>query len=253
MHLIKKNNGFSSFTYLHFFSFNSICEPTPFEILNIPATANLSDIKKAYFKLSKIYHPDINKSKDANEKFKEINKAYNILKEIHGEKTDPTTLYSKHWRKSNENYNFYERNKYNGYKSSDQKETQEQKIYRNIFGKSYKEDPMEYYKKENEELRKKYDELIKNFKNKNHQDEKKDEKSYKENENKNEFDENKKESKVFYSEKIESDIPIHFYVTGFFFIGIFIITMFAPDSEKNVKNNLYFVIYLIFFRIFQYF
>ena len=36
-------------------------------------------MKKAYKKLSKEYHPDKNKSKDAEEKFKRIKKAYEVL------------------------------------------------------------------------------------------------------------------------------------------------------------------------------
>lgn len=41
--------------------------------------ATQDEIKKAYRKLARQYHPDINKAKDAEEKFKEINAAYEIL------------------------------------------------------------------------------------------------------------------------------------------------------------------------------
>lgn len=37
------------------------------------------DIKKAYFKLAKEYHPDVNKSEGAKEKFAQINEAYETL------------------------------------------------------------------------------------------------------------------------------------------------------------------------------
>ncbi len=50
-----------------------------YETLEIPATASEAEIKKAYRKLARKYHPDVNKDKDAEEKFKEINAAYEIL------------------------------------------------------------------------------------------------------------------------------------------------------------------------------
>jgi len=50
-----------------------------YKILEISENATADEIKKAYRKLAKQYHPDINKDKDAEEKFKEINTAYEIL------------------------------------------------------------------------------------------------------------------------------------------------------------------------------
>jgi len=50
-----------------------------YETLEINESANESEIKKAYRKLARKYHPDINKEKDAEDKFKEINAAYEIL------------------------------------------------------------------------------------------------------------------------------------------------------------------------------
>ena len=40
----------------------------------MPKTATESEIKSAYTKLSKKYHPDMNKAADANDRFAEINK-----------------------------------------------------------------------------------------------------------------------------------------------------------------------------------
>ncbi|HLC78974.1 MAG TPA: molecular chaperone DnaJ [archaeon] len=50
-----------------------------YEILGIPKGANAEEIKKAYKALAKKYHPDINKEKGAEEKFKEVQHAYSIL------------------------------------------------------------------------------------------------------------------------------------------------------------------------------
>ncbi len=50
-----------------------------YQILGVEKGASAQDIKKAYRKLALEYHPDRNKSKEAHEKFKEINKAYEVL------------------------------------------------------------------------------------------------------------------------------------------------------------------------------
>ncbi len=52
-----------------------------YEILGLPRDASASDIKKAYHKLAMKWHPDRNKSGEAEEKFKEIAKAYAILRD----------------------------------------------------------------------------------------------------------------------------------------------------------------------------
>ena len=50
-----------------------------YKILGISKNATEAEIKKAYRKLALEYHPDRNKSKEAEEKFKEVNKAYEVL------------------------------------------------------------------------------------------------------------------------------------------------------------------------------
>ncbi|MEH7236079.1 molecular chaperone DnaJ [Bacillus sp. JJ1562] len=50
-----------------------------YEVLGVSKSASKDEIKKAYRKLSKKYHPDINKEADAADKFKEITEAYDSL------------------------------------------------------------------------------------------------------------------------------------------------------------------------------
>jgi len=50
-----------------------------YETLGISDNASESEIKKAYRKLARQYHPDVNKEASAEEKFKEINAAYEVL------------------------------------------------------------------------------------------------------------------------------------------------------------------------------
>lgn len=50
-----------------------------YEILGVDKKASQDDIKKAYRKLVKKFHPDVNDAEDAEEKFKEVQEAYEIL------------------------------------------------------------------------------------------------------------------------------------------------------------------------------
>lgn len=50
-----------------------------YEILQVDIKAKPEEIKNAYLKLAKVYHPDINPDPGAAEKFKKINEAYSVL------------------------------------------------------------------------------------------------------------------------------------------------------------------------------
>lgn len=51
----------------------------PYKILGINKDSSQSEIKKAYYKLAKKYHPDINKEEDSQKKFHDLQNAYEIL------------------------------------------------------------------------------------------------------------------------------------------------------------------------------
>lgn len=53
-----------------------------YKILYLKRNASIEEIKKSYRKLALKYHPDINKSPDANEAFLKIQEAYEILSDI---------------------------------------------------------------------------------------------------------------------------------------------------------------------------
>ena len=52
-----------------------------YQILGLTREASADDIKRAYRRLARKYHPDVSKEADAEERFKEVNEAYEVLKD----------------------------------------------------------------------------------------------------------------------------------------------------------------------------
>ncbi|UWQ35338.1 DnaJ domain-containing protein (plasmid) [Leisingera sp. M527] len=52
-----------------------------YKILGIGPSADADEIKRAYRKLARKYHPDINATEEAEAKFKDVNEAYEVLKD----------------------------------------------------------------------------------------------------------------------------------------------------------------------------
>src|SRR4051794_32715516 len=59
-----------------------------YRVLGVPRTASAEEIRKAFRSLARQYHPDVAKDKKhAEEKFKEINEAYEVLSDAAKRKT----------------------------------------------------------------------------------------------------------------------------------------------------------------------
>lgn len=54
-----------------------------YQLLGISKRATKDEIKRAYHKLALKYHPDKNKASNAEEKFRSVNKAYEVLRDDH--------------------------------------------------------------------------------------------------------------------------------------------------------------------------
>src|SRR5688572_1032245 len=52
-----------------------------YQVLGIARTASEEDVKQAYRKLARKYHPDVSKEKDAEQRFKDLNEAHDVLKD----------------------------------------------------------------------------------------------------------------------------------------------------------------------------
>src|ERR1700686_5659353 len=50
-----------------------------YQILGVPRNASQDDIQRAYRKLARTYHPDVNHDPGAEDRFKEVSEAYDVL------------------------------------------------------------------------------------------------------------------------------------------------------------------------------
>ncbi|MCP3686902.1 MAG: DnaJ domain-containing protein [Gammaproteobacteria bacterium] len=71
-----------------------------YQILGVPREASNADIKKSYRKLARRYHPDVNKDDSAEDKFKEVNEAYEVLKD--SEKRQAYDRFGSDWKHGHE-------------------------------------------------------------------------------------------------------------------------------------------------------
>src|SRR5690606_4499905 len=67
-----------------------------YKILDVPRDASADEIKKKYRRLARKYHPDVSDEPNAEEKFKEVQEAYEVLKDP--EKRKAYDHLGSHWR-----------------------------------------------------------------------------------------------------------------------------------------------------------
>lgn len=67
------------------YSHSNIHKHVAYEILGLQSNAKPLEIKEAYLKLSKKFHPDVSSVMNAEDMFKKINEAYGLLKKDLGE------------------------------------------------------------------------------------------------------------------------------------------------------------------------
>jgi len=97
-----------------------------YEILGLPPQSSIEEVKKAYRKKARLYHPDINHAPDAMDKFIKITEAYDFLIENHGKGAlDDQEFFRivEEWRKyrqerSRERARYYARSSYARFKNS---------------------------------------------------------------------------------------------------------------------------------------
>ena len=71
-----------------------------YDLLEVSRDASGDDIKRAYRRLARKFHPDVSKEKDAEARFKEIGEAYEVLRDPEFAK-DVATLPGEAWARVN--------------------------------------------------------------------------------------------------------------------------------------------------------
>ena len=72
-----------------------------YKIMSLDRAASPEEIKGAYRKLARKYHPDVSKEANAEVKFKELGEAYEVLKDP--KKREQYDQYGQYWKEQSQN------------------------------------------------------------------------------------------------------------------------------------------------------
>jgi curved DNA-binding protein len=75
-----------------------------YDLLGVPRDASQDDIRRAYRKLARRYHPDLNQESDAEDRFKDVSEAYEVLSDP--EKRERYDRLGARWRSAGEDPDF---------------------------------------------------------------------------------------------------------------------------------------------------
>ena len=82
-----------------------------YDLLKVSSKASQEEIKSAYYKISKDYHPDLNTGQEAKSKFLKINEAYKTLSNIRYRSDYDRELFGSHHTNFDEDYKEFLRRK----------------------------------------------------------------------------------------------------------------------------------------------
>jgi hypothetical protein len=97
-----------------------------YKILGLPLNSSVEEIKRAYRKKARMYHPDINHSPDAKDLFIRVTEAYDFLLNIHDKTTGDEQVFNQameNWKKYRQNRSrqrayAYSQTSYNRFKNT---------------------------------------------------------------------------------------------------------------------------------------
>jgi curved DNA-binding protein len=106
-----------------------------YEVLGVPRDADQDAIRRAYRKLARKYHPDVNSDSDAEDRFKELGEAYEVLSDP--EKRERYDRLGANWRQQEQeapDANFEEFFRRQGFGSDDTRFEFSDDLFERLFG-----------------------------------------------------------------------------------------------------------------------